>query len=108
MDITGHIGFKIYTVDTAIANFSTLYSELWPGDIVQHVNRSNGQSYHSQVIHRYGYNSSNGVYDLFFAQHSIDPVGFYKDGSLYDYLVTKQSYGMGSDWFVTIQIKSGS
>lgn len=100
--------FRIYTVDTAITNFSTIYSMLWAGDIVQHVDRNNGQSYHSQIIHRYGYNSSNGVDDLFFAQHSTSSEGFYKDGSLYDYLVDKQNSGRGSDWFVTIQIKSGS
>ena len=98
--------YRIYTVDTAIENFSTIFQELWEGDIVQHASRSDGVSYHSQIIHRYGYNSSNGVYDLFYAQHSTSSAGFYKDGSLYDYLVSRQNQGKGSDWFMTIRIRS--
>ena len=89
--------YKVYTVSQALNNWSTIYMDLYEGDIVQHAD-SNGNTTHSQVIHGY---SSN--YTLYYAQHSVSSSGFYKNGNLKDYLLGKPS----NNYFFTYQIKNG-
>jgi len=74
---------KIYTVAEAKANFSQIYSDLWKGDVVQHV-YDNGTTYHSQVVVNY-----DGS-DITVAQHS-DNEGTWGTLSLKSYINARSS-----------------
>ncbi len=93
--------YKVYTVNSALSNWRTVWEDLWPGDIVQHINYSNGQTYHSQVITDY---SSSPTLTLNYAQHTSN----YSGGDIWEYLKHLQNIGYGTDYFVTTQIKLGS
>lgn len=88
--------YKVYTVSQALSNWSTIYSYMWQGDVVQHAD-SSGNTTHSQIIHAWGSDV------LYFAQHSTSSAGFYKDGNLRDYLNGRPS----NYYFFTYQIKNG-
>ena len=98
--------YTVYTVDSAIENFEQIYSELWRGDVVQYVDKSNGKTTHSQVIHAYVNDIDTGKH-LYVAQHSTTYDRFMKYEDLKQYLLRKQARDEGGDWFVTIQIKQG-
>jgi hypothetical protein len=91
--------YKVYTVDSALANFSTIYNTLWEGDIIQHA-YSDGDTYHSQFV--CGFPSYGGYIDITVAQHSSDILR-----SLKDHLESKQEDGFGSDYVFVYQIKNG-
>ena len=98
--------YRIYTVESALANWNEFFDQLYSGDIVQHMTKEDGNSYHSRIIHGYVYNSTYGVNDLYYAQHSIDnPDSWYKNGSLYNRLVSLRNSGRGYEWVVLIRIK---
>jgi len=91
--------YKVYTVDSALANFSSLYYDLWQGDIIQHA-YSDGETYHSQFV--YGFPAYGGNLDITVAQHSGDALR-----SLKDHLQSKQQSGFGSDYVFVYKIKNG-
>lgn len=86
--------YKTYTYQTAKTNFSTIYNDLWPGDIVQWVDE-NGHTNHSQVIQSWG----GG--ELYVAQHTPE----YANGHLSQIL---NNYQNKKGWFVTIKIKQAA
>jgi hypothetical protein len=89
--------YKVYTMQEAYNNFSQIYYNLWPGDIVQYVN-SSGDTWHSQVVHKY---DSYG--NLFVAQHTYNA----KDLNLKDRIKARVDAG-DTGWFVTYRIKLGT
>ncbi len=91
--------YKEYDVATALRYWDTIYSLLWPGDVVQYAD-STGATCHSQVIH--DYTSTNKT--IYFAQHSTTWSGFYSSGDLRDYLLSKPS----NYRFYVHSIKNGS
>lgn len=91
-------GYRSYTVKMATDDFDTIYSLLWPGDIVQY-GHSISSTTHSQIVT--GYDSSDRTITI--AQHSDTWSGFYKDQDLLSYL-----YGRAStDRIFIHKIKSG-
>ncbi|AFQ43379.1 amidase domain-containing protein [Desulfosporosinus meridiei] len=58
-----------YTNLEASNNFDSIYTELWPGDIIQFTD-ANGLTGHSIVIWKYG--MVDGVKTMNYAQHSTD------------------------------------
>jgi hypothetical protein len=90
--------YKVYTVASALQNWNNIYSYMWEGDVVQYAD-TNGNTYHSQVVHDFGSN-----YELYYAQHSTSSGAFYKDGNLKTYLNGRPS----NYYFFTYQIKNGA
>ncbi|MCX7570204.1 amidase domain-containing protein [Tumebacillus sp. DT12] len=89
--------YTVYTYQQAYDNFSQIYSDLWPGDIVQYVN-DNGDTWHGQVVHRY-----DEYGNLFVAQHTYNA----KDLSLKGRIKSRLDIG-DKGWFVTYRIKATS
>lgn len=80
--------YRVYSVGVALHEWNSIYSMLWPGDIVNYTPTVNGvNATHSQIIIGY-YNSSKY---LSYAQHSTSSSGYYKDGNLKGYLTGKPS-----------------
>ncbi|WP_157722044.1 amidase domain-containing protein [Tumebacillus avium] len=86
--------YKVYTYAEAYNNFNTIYTDLWPGDIVQYV-RSDGLTYHTQVVH--GFSSS----DLLVAQHTTNKKNSYLKQTL-------AGYAYSDGWLVTYRIKQAT
>jgi hypothetical protein len=91
--------YQVYTVNSALQNWNTIWYDLWEGDIVQHIDAT-GNTYHSKVIHDYDIPAKI----LYYAQHTSNK----SFQSLYSYLKMRQDSGQGNEWFVTIQIKNGA
>lgn len=93
--------YRCYSVSTALHEWDTIYSLLWPGDIVQYGSSiSSSSTTHSQIITDYDSSSKTTK----FAQHSDSWSGFYKDASLKAYLYGRPS---GKSFYLHI-IKNGA
>lgn len=88
-----------YTVSSALSNLSTIRSDVWEGDIIQHTYNSNGQTYHSQAVYAYP------TGDITVANHD----GLEGDAfeSFKEFLEYRVDQGRGSDYVSVIQIKYG-
>jgi hypothetical protein len=81
--INRSIIFEEIKVIESLTDFSYIYNRLEVGDVIQYIDFSKGNyPYHSQVIHRKGYNKSIARKDIFIAQHTSNK----KNVSLYEYL----------------------
>lgn len=86
-----------------INDWTNVYYMLWRGDLIQLVRASDGTAHHSMIIYEFKYNSTYGVVDLIYAQHT----GNKKDQSFYSNLKSWVSSGI-TDKIVIYEIKSGS
>lgn len=90
--------YTVYTMQQAYYRFDEIYRDLWPGDMVQYVRASDGQTWHTQVVHKY---ATSGI--LYVAQHTTNA----KDLNLQDRIKARLDAG-DNGWFVTYRIKATS
>jgi hypothetical protein len=96
---------KIYTAGDLADNNSiwqSLYSSVKSGDIIQFVNYSNGNTYHSQIVHRTSTEEAYGKVST--AQHSTGD----RDNNASNKYVNLRNYCQGlsaNTWVCAIRIK---
>lgn len=94
--------FRLFTVNSFINNFESIRQSIGLGDIIQHVHKDTGDTYHSQIVSKIGIAYPNKwFYDIKVSQHTPNIL----DRSLYDMLIDKQNKNLGEDFVCVINIK---
>ena len=91
--------YTLYTVNQALANFTTIWNDVWAGDVIQHM-YADGSTYHTQIVYAW---PTAPTTDITVAQHTSDEFR-----SLKTMLQQKQADGYGNHYVGVIQVKSGN